>query len=148
MIPSPNLPIWLLCGSMCGAGTGVRHDAVIDSYWRAAAACMQPAPSHCCRQTTKPHCLSTPYSSSNLVPLFPYLPVPVFRELYSEKAVVTEERRLRVDNAPLGAFHEAFALASLGNNYRHAGSAAGGHNWGLPGGLCAVIVEGKAKGRG
>ncbi len=44
--------------------------------------------------------------------------VPVFRELYSEKAVVSEERRLRVDNAPLGPFQEAFSLASLTNNYR------------------------------
>ncbi|PSC70837.1 peptidase M16 [Micractinium conductrix] len=43
---------------------------------------------------------------------------PVFRELYSEKAVVFEERRLRVDNSPLGPFSEQFALRSLGNNYR------------------------------
>ncbi|PRW45164.1 peptidase M16 [Chlorella sorokiniana] len=43
---------------------------------------------------------------------------PVFRELYSEKRVVLEERRLRVDNSPLGPFSEAFALASLSNNYR------------------------------
>ncbi len=27
---------------------------------------------------------------------------PVFRELYSEKRVIEEERRLRVDDAPLG----------------------------------------------
>lgn len=43
---------------------------------------------------------------------------PVFREVYSEKKVVLEERRLRVDNAPLGAFQEQFAQASLTNNYR------------------------------
>lgn len=43
---------------------------------------------------------------------------PVFRELYSEKKVVFEERRLRVDNAPLGPFQEAFSQASLTNNYR------------------------------
>lgn len=29
---------------------------------------------------------------------------PVFRELYTEKAVVSEERRLRVDGAPLGSW--------------------------------------------
>ncbi|KAH7387856.1 hypothetical protein KP509_16G045400 [Ceratopteris richardii] len=33
---------------------------------------------------------------------------PVFRELYSEKEVVKEERRLRVDSAPYGRFTEAF----------------------------------------
>ncbi len=27
---------------------------------------------------------------------------PVFRQLYSEKTVIEEERRLRVDNSPLG----------------------------------------------
>ena len=40
------------------------------------------------------------------------------RALYSEKAVVFEERRLRVDNSALGPFSEQFALASLSNNYR------------------------------
>lgn len=34
--------------------------------------------------------------------------------------MVLEERRLRVDNSPLGPFSEAFALASLSNNYRWA----------------------------
>ncbi|CAI5966688.1 unnamed protein product [Closterium sp. NIES-64] len=34
---------------------------------------------------------------------------PVFRELYSEKEVVREERRLRIDNTPYGRFTEAFA---------------------------------------
>jgi predicted Zn-dependent peptidase len=43
---------------------------------------------------------------------------PVFRGLYSEKQVVLEERRLRVDNSPLGPFQEEFALKSLANNYR------------------------------
>jgi predicted Zn-dependent peptidase len=43
---------------------------------------------------------------------------PVFRGLYSEKRVVLEERRQRVDAAPLGHFQEAFAAAALGNNYR------------------------------
>lgn len=43
---------------------------------------------------------------------------PVFRELYSEKKVVTEERRMRVDNSALGPFQEAFAERSLANNYR------------------------------
>ncbi|KAL4423363.1 hypothetical protein ABPG77_004294 [Micractinium sp. CCAP 211/92] len=43
---------------------------------------------------------------------------PVFRELYSEKRVVAEERRLRVDNSPLGPWSEQFALRSMANNYR------------------------------
>ena len=43
---------------------------------------------------------------------------PVFREVYSEKKVVLEERRLRVDNSPLGAFQEEFAQRCLANNYR------------------------------
>ncbi|GJP33410.1 hypothetical protein CLOM_g17957, partial [Closterium sp. NIES-68] len=34
---------------------------------------------------------------------------PVFRELYSEKEVVREERRLRIDNTPYGRFTETFA---------------------------------------
>lgn len=42
----------------------------------------------------------------------------MFRALYSEKRVVAEERRARIDNAPLGRFQEAFAGAALGNNYR------------------------------
>lgn len=33
---------------------------------------------------------------------------PVFRELYSEKEVIKEERRLRVDNTSYGSFTEAF----------------------------------------
>jgi predicted Zn-dependent peptidase len=44
--------------------------------------------------------------------------LPVFRELYSEKKVVFEERRMRVENAPLGRFQERFAAVSLTNNYR------------------------------
>lgn len=51
----------------------------------------------------------------------------MFRELYSEKQVVTEERRLRVDNAPLGPFQEGFALASLTNNYRPVQNLQVGH---------------------
>ncbi|KAG2448913.1 hypothetical protein HYH02_006261 [Chlamydomonas schloesseri] len=43
---------------------------------------------------------------------------PVFRELYSEKAVIEEERRLRVDNTPMGRYQQQYALAALGNNYR------------------------------
>lgn len=43
---------------------------------------------------------------------------PVFRQLYSEKAVIEEERRLRVDNAPLGRYQQEYALRSLANNYR------------------------------
>lgn len=45
-------------------------------------------------------------------------PGPACRELYSEKEVVLEERRLRVDNSPLGPFSEQFALRSFSNNYR------------------------------
>ncbi|KAI5067153.1 hypothetical protein GOP47_0017681, partial [Adiantum capillus-veneris] len=40
---------------------------------------------------------------------------PVFRELYSEKEVVKEERRLRVDSAPYGRFTEAFTNLSFPN---------------------------------
>ncbi|GAX86601.1 hypothetical protein CEUSTIGMA_g14009.t1 [Chlamydomonas eustigma] len=43
---------------------------------------------------------------------------PVFRGLYSEKKVVAEERKLRVDTSPLGKYQQNFALAALGNNYR------------------------------
>jgi len=41
----------------------------------------------------------------------------VFRELYSEKRVVLEERRARVDNAPLGKFLEGFHQRAYSNNY-------------------------------
>jgi predicted Zn-dependent peptidase len=41
----------------------------------------------------------------------------VFRELYSEKRVVLEERRARVDNAPLGKFLEGFQRRAYSNNY-------------------------------
>lgn len=44
--------------------------------------------------------------------------VPIFRDFYTEKKVILEERRLRVDNAPLGPFQERFASLSLRNNYR------------------------------
>lgn len=43
---------------------------------------------------------------------------PVFRDVYSEKKVVLEERNLRVDGAPLGRFQEEYMLKSLSNNYR------------------------------
>jgi predicted Zn-dependent peptidase len=43
---------------------------------------------------------------------------PVFREIYSERKVVFEERRMRVDNAALGPFQEEFAQRSLTNNYK------------------------------
>ena len=42
----------------------------------------------------------------------------VFRELYSEKRVVLEERRARVDNSPLGRYLEELNGISYGNNYR------------------------------
>ncbi|CAI7814599.1 unnamed protein product, partial [Closterium sp. NIES-53] len=41
---------------------------------------------------------------------------PVFRELYSEKEVVREERRLRIDNTPYGRFTEAFAQRAFPNS--------------------------------
>lgn len=43
---------------------------------------------------------------------------PVFRELYSEKRVVFEERRMRVDDSPMGKFQESFAAHAMTNNYR------------------------------
>ena len=43
---------------------------------------------------------------------------PVFRELYSEKRVVFEERRMRVDDSPMGKFQESFAAQAMANNYR------------------------------
>jgi predicted Zn-dependent peptidase len=43
---------------------------------------------------------------------------PVFRELYSEKRVVAEERRARIDNSAMGRFQEDFLQAALTNNYR------------------------------
>lgn len=42
----------------------------------------------------------------------------MFRQLYAEKQVVAEERRLRVDNSPLGRFQEDFQGRALSNNYR------------------------------
>ena len=42
---------------------------------------------------------------------------PVFRGLYAEKRVVAEERRARIDSAPLGPFQQRFARAALANNY-------------------------------
>jgi len=38
---------------------------------------------------------------------------PVFREFYTERAVVQEERRMRVDNNPGGKLYEAFAAAAF-----------------------------------
>lgn len=42
----------------------------------------------------------------------------MFRELYSEKRVVAEERRARIDNSAMGRFQEAFLGAAVSNNYR------------------------------
>ena len=42
----------------------------------------------------------------------------MFRELYSEKRVVAEERRSRLDNSPMGRFQEAFLASAISNNYR------------------------------
>eukprot|EP00850_Spirogloea_muscicola_P003544 SM000014S00332 [mRNA] locus=s14:767009:771792:- [translate_table: standard] len=41
---------------------------------------------------------------------------PVFRDLYAEKEVVKEERRLRVDNAPLGRFLQSFSRMAFPNS--------------------------------
>ncbi len=43
---------------------------------------------------------------------------PVFRELYSEKRVVAEERKSRIDNSPMGRFQETFLSSAISNNYR------------------------------
>lgn len=40
------------------------------------------------------------------------LQAPVFRQLYSEKQVVAEERRARVDNSPMGPYLEGFVQVS------------------------------------
>ena len=42
---------------------------------------------------------------------------PVFRDFYSERMVVLEERKMRVDSSPMGVFQETYAAASFGNNY-------------------------------
>ena len=42
---------------------------------------------------------------------------PVFRQLYSEKRVVAEERRLRIDNSSMGPYLESFMQVAFGNNY-------------------------------
>lgn len=48
-----------------------------------------------------------------------HLQAPVFRELYTEKKVVAEERRARIDNSPLGRFVEAFCSAAFASPYAH-----------------------------
>lgn len=53
--------------------------------------------------------------------LTPTAHLPAVRDLYTEKTVVLEERRLRVDNSALGPFSEQFALRSFSNNYRWVG---------------------------
>ena len=57
-----------------------------------------------------------PYNLT-LNPIITLWQVPVFRELYSEKRVVLEERRARVDNSPLGKFQEEFNQRAFANNY-------------------------------
>ncbi len=47
-----------------------------------------------------------------------HMQAPVFRELYSEKKVVAEERRSRIDNSPMGRFQETFLSSAISNNYR------------------------------
>jgi predicted Zn-dependent peptidase len=44
---------------------------------------------------------------------------PVFREFYSEKDVVKEERRMRIDNTRFGSFSEAFAVRRLCHRSPH-----------------------------
>ncbi len=45
---------------------------------------------------------------------------PVFREFYTEKEVIREERRMRVDTSPMGKLLEAFrALAFVAHPYKH-----------------------------
>jgi predicted Zn-dependent peptidase len=45
---------------------------------------------------------------------------PVFRQFYSEREVVKEERRMRVDNNPDGRLYERFlAAAFIAHSYRH-----------------------------
>ncbi|MGF1514420.1 MAG: M16 family metallopeptidase [Elainellaceae cyanobacterium] len=41
---------------------------------------------------------------------------PVFREFYEEKDVILEERRLRVDNSPIGKLIEEFLAAAFDDN--------------------------------
>ena len=50
---------------------------------------------------THSHTLSHTLSHTNTHTRTPHR-APVFRELYSEKRVIEEERRLRVDDSPLG----------------------------------------------
>lgn len=42
---------------------------------------------------------------------------PVFRDVYSEKKVVLEERKMRVEGSPMGTYQEEYAKVSFGNNY-------------------------------
>ena len=62
---------------------------------------------------------------SNKVELFAYLESerflhPVFREFYEERDVVMEERRLRVDNRPVGRLLEQFkSTAFMAHPYHH-----------------------------
>lgn len=42
---------------------------------------------------------------------------PVFRDIYSEKKVVLEERKMRVEGSPMGRYQEQYAAVSFGNNY-------------------------------
>lgn len=44
-----------------------------------------------------------------------HLQAPVFRELYSEKRVVAEERRLRVDDSPMGSFQASMRIDNIHN---------------------------------
>lgn len=47
-----------------------------------------------------------------------HMQAPVFRELYSEKKVVAEERRSRIENSPMGRYQERFLNRAISNNYR------------------------------
>eukprot|EP00879_Flechtneria_rotunda_P014417 GHRR01015065.1.p1 GENE.GHRR01015065.1~~GHRR01015065.1.p1 ORF type:complete len:529 (+),score=170.50 GHRR01015065.1:192-1778(+) len=43
---------------------------------------------------------------------------PVFRQLYTEKEVIAEERRARWENSPIGRFTASYLLQALDNPYR------------------------------
>ena len=75
-------------------------------------------------QTTRLDCSLVRCAAGALLPVvsmeecFSCMQAPVFRELYSEKRVVLEERRMRVDDSPMGRFQEGFAGEAMTNNYR------------------------------
>ena len=69
-------------------------------------------------QQDKPLPFLPPSAVSKVVREMVFMQAPVFRELYSEKKVVAEERRSRIDNSPMGRFQETFLSSAISNNYR------------------------------